>query len=217
MEITLTPDQLNDRLTKLSGLVSGDLAGDVLSVPSEELVVAMTKRIFVQGKNSDGANIGEYSTTPMYVEKDRFLHKEAFIPQGKAFNTMTNPSKRRTYGLKKEGSAKRSFMRQTMYLVHGYKELREIQDLETNKVNLTYRGDLKQSWTMSKVGQRFVFGFSNYKSGQKQEGLERKYGTIFLPDPAEKGELISGVVFRLNKIIKGTIFEGNVETKIRTA
>ena len=94
----------------------------------------MTERIFVQGKDSSGGQIGNYSTKDIWInpepENGNFAPRNSggFNPlRGKNGNTefKTNPGR----------------VRKTSYF-KGWKGFRAAQNLQTSKVDLNYTGEL---------------------------------------------------------------------------
>jgi len=198
----MTPEQYNENLTKLYGLVSGDLAKDTIYPAAIELLASIKFRIRELGKNSAGGNIGNYSTKPMYASRSQFV-KGGFKAGGKATH------EQRFFGLKTVKSANK-----TMYLAEGYKELRDVQGLRTDIVNLAYRGDLLASYQSQKIGQYVILGFTTELSVLKRGGLEKKYGDVFHATPEEKEKYIAKVNFSMARITRNTIAGINVTAEI---
>lgn len=190
----MTPEEYNERLTQLHGLVSGDLAEDVILVPALELLAAIRLRISAEGKNSADGNIGSYSTKPIYVEPKVFI-KGGFKAGRKADKEAV------FYGQKQ---VKKS-VNKTMYLPEGYKELRDIQGLRTDIMNFKYSGDLLQSYQAQKFSQYVVLGLTEEKSVLKRGGLERRFGPVFYATDQEKERYIKKVNFLLARITRNTI------------
>lgn len=228
----MTPEEYNEHLTNLYGLVSGDLSADTIGVAAPELLDSIKERILKEGKNSNDGSIGQYSTKPLYASKNSFIRKGAFSPQGK--NTGSNgiigerlvPTQLFNQGkpLKYSGKflkavlkdSKRKYKRYTivkadltkrtsMYLPEGYKELRDIQSLRTDFVNLSYRGDLLQDYQMAKDAQAYLLGFTNEQQVKKREGLEAKYGHVFKATTGEKDNYINRVNSLLNRLTVNTL------------
>ena len=218
--------EFNKRMKDLYGLVSGDLAKDAIELPSAVLYASIKKRVFTQGLNSNNKPIGNYSTKPMYASKSQFARSGAFKAQGKNNkfgNTMGDrliPSARlRTNNVKKNPTKYKNFTlvkpnykrRTSMYLANGYRELREVQNMRTDTVDLTYRGNLKKDWALSKSEQAYEMGFTDIFQSQKRLGLENKYGPIFYPTDAERKKYLDAVNFTLQRLTAG-ILQGQVVT-----
>ena len=158
------------------------------------LVRKMKDRIFNQGLDKFFKILAEgYSTTPMYVTKDQFVKRSTFRPQGK------NESGKR----KGDGSERKS-----MYLPHGYKELKEIQGLQASRVNLLYRGDLKRAFSSDVEGGILYIGFTSAKEAEKAAGLAAKYNTdIFHAADEELLEYYDRLVVEMRKVYRAFFTE----------
>ncbi len=147
------------------------LEDKVLEETAAELERKVRKRIFTDGLDANGNTIGQsYSTRPSVVKKDVFVKQAAF--KGK----------------------------KTMKLEYGYKELREIQGLETDKVNLDYSGDLKKSLRVERSEKGVVIGVTEKHNLEKVQKLEKKYQTkIFAFTQKEIQDHHNNVVKKLKK------------------
>lgn len=220
-------EEYNQRLTELIGLVSGDLAEDTVLVSGAELLRSIKERI-AEGKNSDDATMRPYSEKPIYVTPKQFAKTGAFNAQGKQVNeygvTIGDrliPSVRlRTDQLKKERVNYKTYTavkpdykpRKSMYLDEGYKELRDIQGLRTDIVNLNYRGDLIKSYQLFKESQAVILGLNSELSKDKRSGLTTKFGEAFVATQKEQDTYIRRTNFLLNRIIRDTLVDGNYVT-----
>lgn len=150
------------------------LEDQVLDETAAELQKKVRKRIFTDGLDSDENTIGQsYSTKPAVVKQDVFIKPSAF--KGK----------------------------KTMKLEHGYKELREIQGLKTDKVHLEYSGDLKDDLRVSRSDGSVVIGVNNPSNIDKIEKLEKQYQTkIFAFSQKEIQDHFRNVVKKLRKAQK---------------
>lgn len=149
------------------------LEREILTESAEMLQQKMTKRIFTEGLDSKGNTIaGRYSESPITVKKEVFIKPAAF--KGK---------------------------KKSMRLEHGYKELREIQGLKTDKVHLEYSGELRRSLKARRRLNAVVIGFSSKLSTQKARNLQHRYRvTIFRPTKEETQDHLREVNKRLRKI-----------------
>lgn len=159
---------------------------------ANELLANVKNRVVRDGKNSDNAQIGNYSTTAIYVEPSQFINKGAFKPQGK--NTVGARGKKRT--VKPNGQ-----QRKTMYLPNGYKELRDIQGRESDKVNLFYRGDLMLSYVQQNEPTYILQGLDKESESKKLEGLQKRFGEGLLkPSQEELAEYQKNVIEGVKQI-----------------
>lgn len=196
----MTQQEFGQRLHNLYGVVNENFAEAALSKPAADLLTAIKKRIVNEGKNSSEAPIGDYSTKPIYAQKEQFAKPGAFKPQGKnnkfgntigdrlipsvrlrSNSVKSNPARYNRYTLVKPDYTPRK----TMYLAEGYRELRSIQGLRTDIMNFQYRGVLMGDYQMGVDGVAILLGFTSAKESLKREGLEKRFGSVFAPTPTE--------------------------------
>lgn len=196
-------------------------AAQAIIIPAANKLLANKKNtIQVEGKKTDGSQIGQYSTTPMYASPDQFVKKSAFKPGKKAF--IATSQKLGRYNAKtktfKGGKTTQNVVKEkmkTMYLVQGYKELREIQGRPVDKVNLTYSGDLLASYQLQPTPTGAVIGLTNELSAKIRDGLEngtkkkKGYGKIFYAQKEEL-ELYNKDVTEAAKTFTLKFLNGNV-------
>ena len=144
---------------------------DVLAVETMADLMAMhKKRVFDLGLNSDGVQIGEYSTDPAYFSKSAFIRKSAFKQQGK----------------EKKGKFKNGKERKSMFIATGYSGFRQIQGREIDHVNSKYSGDLERSFQIVKIGESVYYGTTNQGASDKFAGMTSRYGEIYPLTKQEK-------------------------------
>lgn len=155
------------------------LENGILDETAAELQKKVKKRIFEDGLDSNEDVIAQsYSTKPITVKQDVFVKSSAF--NGK----------------------------KTMKLNYGYKELRDIQGLSTNRVNLDYSSDLKNSLRVARSKKDVVIGITERHNVEKAKKLELKYKTkIFDFSQNEIKEHFESVVRKL-KIAQREYFNG---------
>lgn len=219
----ISVEEYIQRLTDTYGLVSGDLAADVLIVPGEELLEAIKERVFVNGRGTNNNVIGDYSRKPAYFSPSQFI-KGGFNAQGKRGNigdrlvpsirlkqtgVKRNPSKYKRYSLVKTGNKMES--RKSMYLKEGYKELREIQGLQTAFVDLKYSGSLANSYQSEQDGQSVVLGLTDNINAVKRERLENKYDNVFYATESEIQQTQNKITFLLTRLTRATLTGGDLE------
>lgn len=217
----MSPEEYTERLQQLYGL-QNDLAEYTIVPAAAEMLIEIKSRIVNDGKNTADGNIGDYSTKPMYVEKEQFAKPGAFVAQGKNNVMGITPGDRLvpTIRLKQTGvrrnpvSYKRYTVtkanmqeRRSMYLPDGYKQLREIQALRTDIMNFKYRGDLINSYQMQKISQQVLLGLTDEKNAMKREKLEERFGPVFYATVSEKDNYIGRVNFLMARITRG-VFDG---------
>jgi hypothetical protein len=144
---------------------------DVLAMATMAEVMAMhKKRVFDLGLNSDGVQIGEYSTEPAYFSKSAFIRKAAFKQQGK----------------ENKGKFNNGNERKSMFITTGYSGFRQIQGREIDNVKTKYSGDLERSFQVVKVGEAVYYGTTNQGASDKFEALTNQYGEIYPLTTEEK-------------------------------
>lgn len=151
-------------IQNLMGKVPAELQGKAIQSAGNGLVRRMKDRIFTQGLDYKNKIIAEdYSKTPMYVPKAVFVKPGSFKARGKNSND------------KKFGNGN---TRKTMYLSEGYKELKKVQGLVWDRVNLTYSGKLKRGLVAVFRDGVLLIGFSNKDAANKREWNEKRFRKI---------------------------------------
>lgn len=187
-----------DKLQEVINKTKDKAIERIIVPPANKMLATIRNRIQVDGERTDGRKIGSYSTEPIYVSADDFDKKSAFKPGVKAHVETSQKiklvAKTNTF---KGGKVTQQVVKQkmkTMYLVDGYKELRDIQGKPTDKINLTYRGDLINSYQQQVVNNAVVQGLVSEFEALKREGLEKGtkkkagFGEIFKPSSKEIGQ-----------------------------
>lgn len=153
-------------------------------------------RIFIDGKNSAGGNIGQYDTTrSLYVNPD--LAPSKFKPQGKnedkPLTTKVQRKNKKGKVVTSRVSIKSDFTeRKTKFFPH-YKAFREEVNRPTDKVNLDLTSDLRFDFSNSTGSvnpvqvntHEYQVGFKRPHNAKKAEGHEDKYGKVYHNTDAE--------------------------------
>lgn len=162
-----TPEEYLQKLReRIKAVTDTSLLAPVIT----NLQQAMDMRIFETGLNSKAQKLGAYSTKPMYVTQKQMVNTPAFRAAGKV-NT--------------ESMFKNKRARRSMYLPQGYKQLRQVQGLPADKVNLTYSGSLRKSFNQKPGADGWLL-VTGEQDKKKQLALAAKYGPgIFKPTAAE--------------------------------
>lgn len=127
-------------------------------------------RIFDKGQTSSGAQIGQYSTKPIYVNAKKYGFSFAGQGKNQARRSKTAP-------------------RVTKYFAEGYKGFRQFVKRPVAFINLglTYdmRFDLSNSRSLNRVGLPDKISPSEYQerfkrphNAEKFSGLEKRFGDI---------------------------------------
>lgn len=231
----MTIQEYEQRLKDLYGL-QGSLAELVIAPAATELLRKIKARI-LKGGNSDGGQIGQYSTKPLYAERSEFAKPSAFKPIGKnkgigdrlvptfllnqskklikgpQFLSIVDKNNKRKYS--RYSQVKNDYTeRKTMYIEEGYKGLRDIQSLQTGHIDLKYRGDLLNDYQQQVLAQSVVQGFTQDKEVEKRKGIESRLGRVFSPTPTEREEYLTKVNFGLRRLTNNTIQGINVAATV---
>lgn len=220
----MTAQEYNDNLTSLYGLVSGNLAGDTLVVAGQRMLTAIKQRV-LDGKNTGNSEIGKYSTKPIYASEKIFI-AGGFSGQGKRGNigdrlvpsvrlkttsVKRNPTKYKKYSLVNNKTGR---PRTSMYLANGYKQLREVQSLQSAHIDFSYSGAMLAAYQQELEGQTVIQGFTQDLQSKKRKGLEARFGNTFYPTDQEKQNYIDEVTFLINRLTVNTIEGFHVEAII---
>ncbi|NCT92944.1 MAG: hypothetical protein GXC72_00845 [Chitinophagaceae bacterium] len=134
-----------------------------------------------------------YSTEPIYASPSMFNRKGSFKPIGKGeekaktttvYNTKTQKGKK--VAIKEDHTE-----RKTMYLGEGYKELREVNGLQTAVVDVTFSGRMLQNIHTQSINQvdefhsQAIVGASNQENRDKLGGQHKRYGDFLAPTDEE--------------------------------
>ena len=140
----------------------------------------MVQRIFTDGKNKDGANIGVYDKSPIYVNPNR--SPRHFTPKGKDSKqakkiTKTYKKRLKGFGYSKQESSQ-ILARKTKYFASGYFEFRAAAGRQNSKVDLTLTGTLRSSFVVAASGTSFVSKFLNETQAEIAEGNEDRFDSV---------------------------------------
>lgn len=138
------------------------------------LLGAYSYRIFNIGNASDESKIGEYSTKPMLTGAKGFRtasDASAFFAQKQKWKTVKTTKGNQALA-EVEG---------------GYKQFRELNKLQSNYVDLDFKGDLKFSIVVGELNGQKVLGFNSQVQADKAGKLEAHFKkVIFKPTEEEK-------------------------------
>lgn len=165
-----------------------------LAIAAQSAHASKCERIFTDGKNSAGGQIGEYSNEPTYINPDKSPKKfKAVGKHGKSvFASTGKPHK-------------------TRYFAGGQFEYKVTIGHNANFVNLTNFGDLKSNFENRSRGVPSPKKVSNdeYSTGldlensDKRNGIESKYGIVFNHTEPEKKEFYKTLGLELkNELVK---------------
>lgn len=160
---------------------------------AQDTLSKQVTRIFVDGKNSADASIGQYdTTTPFYINPN----------QSPAANKSGKGAKFPTEGLKpprgKHGDTEfKSGKKHKTTFVNNYKDFRNRIGRRIDRVDLFLSGDLKSDFSNAAVNagksnpvqvnvHEYQAGLKRDNNIDKAEELKDKYGSFLLPTRAEE-------------------------------
>lgn len=146
------------------------------------LLGAYSYRIFNIGNASDETKIGEYSTKPM-------------LTGAKGFRTASDASAFFSQKKKKWVTVKTGSGNKALAVVEGgYKMFRELNQLQSNYVDLDFKGDLKFSIVIGELNGQKVLGFNSVVQFEKAKKLEAHFKKVIF-EPTEEEKAIAREAF----------------------
>lgn len=133
---------------------------DAMLPAANTMLAEYKERIFSDGKDSNGAKIGDYSRTEQYFNKEQFVRKGAFRAQGKT-------------GKKKHDNG---VPYKSMYLQEGYYQLRSIQGRDVSGKNYNYSGSLSRAIQVYKTETGVAIGIAEKRESIKLRANENRDG-----------------------------------------
>lgn len=170
-----------------------------LKLATYTAVAAQAKRIFTDGRNTDGSQFQYNSTTPLYLNPSTtFNGSKLGTPIGKTDKSVFKSGK------------KKGQPHKTVY-VKSYKDYREQIGREAEFVNWELSGDLKLDFenpqgntpTPIKVSENeYISGLKRDLNVKKREGLESRYESrIFWLSADEKKLFYQTASFELRRLL----------------
>lgn len=160
--LSLIPGALTQAIETEQAIAILDMEGD------------MKQRIFLDGEDAEGGQIGKYSTEPIYVSvSGAFAKYGSQIPTSKLKG-------RGKYGAK---------ARKSQYFPDGWSGFRSFMGRAVDKVNLKLTGQLSNSIASGTERGVSTIAFTNDTARKKAEGNEEHFkvtkGTIFAGSDSE--------------------------------
>lgn len=201
--MSLTTQEFLNKLQRVRLNISED--DTPLKLASYSVIAKQAKRIFTDGLNANGSEIGQYSTKDIWINPDP--PKGDFVPRNSGGFT---PTKGKTG---KSVFASTGEPHKTSYF-KGWKGLREAQGLPTDNVKLDFTGELFSDFCNPQGGTPTTRKVSNTErvtslrkplSVTKLQGAEERYkapiGTL---TEDERQTFFETVRFEMRKLIKGS-------------
>lgn len=188
---------------------------------STKPLYASAKSFVAGGFNPQGKNVikskGKYKgQTIGDVRISHYLYRDS----------LTVPKKLRAEYIRKRFDFQKNYKRfklvkssgaerKSMYLAQGYKQLRDVQSLQSAHVDFSYSGSLLADYVQEQQdNQTVVQGFTEDLQSKKRHGLEGRFGTTFYPTEDEKKQYIDDVTFLLKRLTINTMEGIYVEATI---
>lgn len=159
-------DVVGSLAAKLATLQKGGAGYDsTLREVATTMRAEMSRRIHSDGKNSNDADIGRYSTKPIYVSVATNVGRSFGRPIGKT-------GKSKYASGKKKGQDHKS-----RYFAGGYSEFKTaIGRNRLGKVNLSLSGQIANQFSVIATSNGYGLGWSNTEMQDRAAALEKKYG-----------------------------------------
>jgi hypothetical protein len=182
----MTPEEYKAKIENLAAVYASKAIDQAVIPAANELLATIKNRIVQQGKNSQGAGIGQYDTTPAYYGPNAFIKKTSFTPQGKTGEKVFKNGK----------------PHKTEYIPSGYKGLRDKQGRPTDKMNMSYSGSTLLAYQMDRNGDSVVIGLTNKEASDIRKGQEKKRGKIFYAMQTEMDDYSKNVTEESERITR---------------
>lgn len=162
-------------------------SGIAVQIAAQDTHVKMSQRIFIDGKNASGGDIGTYDKTKeLYVNPS--IAPKSFATKGKdGKDIFQNKKKHKTAYFK------------------SYSEYRAKVGRSSDKVNLILFGDLQSDFSKSveNTGENKYSSKIRGNNSNKVDGAKDKYGLVFFLSPEEKQNFKEVLEFETIKILNG--------------
>lgn len=167
---------LNGYLEKLQSLTKGGVGYDsALREVATTMRAEMSRRIHSEGKNSQGADIGHYSTEPIYVSTKNNPGRSFGRPIGKTGKS------------KFKGGEKAGADHTSRYFAGGYNEYKTAIGRNTlGKVNLSLSGQLAAQFAVVETNDGYGIGWVDTEKRERAGHLQQKYGAVWSLTQQEK-------------------------------
>jgi len=181
--MTFTSDELISHLKNLAeGKFLLEAKQDIQTIAANTINALLKNRVFKEGKDADGAEIGQYSEFPFSVPF-RELQEQGIPNLGRIGKKKIN----------KKGFA---------FFEGGYKELRELIGRPTDNVKLEITESSRNQLKTAKAGQDIAFGFTNKERLDIQESNELRFGTVvFKPTKSELKESEKAIRIEVKRVM----------------
>jgi hypothetical protein len=153
---------ISERLEILAQVVNDEnTARRISQAAAIQVIAEYTQRIFYNGLDSTGNPIGQYSVNPFYINPLTLttVAADGVIPEGKNGQKVFKNGK----------------PHKTKYLTKGYKELRQLTDRQSDKVDLNFSGSLFQSIKVTENASVSAITYTNDEMANIMEFQEERF------------------------------------------
>lgn len=177
-DTVMSLENLKQRLKNLKDVISAnETAKRISNIAATFNVIPEYKtRIFTDGLTTAGTPIGQYSTTPFYINPTTLVGVAAsgISPEGIGGAAKFKSGKtKKTGGNPLLTSGK---TRKTKYLKNGYSELRELTGRQNSTVDLNFSGALERSVQVVEEGNTAIIRYTNEEEAEKMTWAEERFG-----------------------------------------
>ena len=131
-----------------------------------ELYAVFLNRVFLDGQDNKGTQIGVYSTKPIYVS----------LQDGKtSIGSQIDNTRLKPRGKDGSGEFKNGKPRKSMYFKGGYSQFRKTVSRKTDKVYLSLSGQLQNDIRTGKSGGFLDIAIVGEESSDKARGNEERF------------------------------------------
>ena len=178
---------ITSKLARLRDIQPGGAVYDhAMHEAADTQLRSCIQRIHVAGMASDGGDIGQYGTMPMYVNPKN--SPATFQPQGKTGRT--------TF-------ASTGQPHLTRYFDQGYKGFRQEIGLTSDKVVLSLRGELRDGLMLIPSAHGYGLGWADEQLHKLSQMLEEKYAkSIWAATASEKVDVLRCFEDKVREAIK---------------
>lgn len=182
-------DLINDVQKAIVKLGSEEVSSRVGLAVCSNVEANIKRRVFNDGLATDGGKIGDYSTTPIYVNNDGYTGL---------------PNRFKPVGKNSSGNFKNGNPRKSKYYSGGYKAFRNDVGRQTSYVDLELTSAMRLAFVTGRTSRGFAVGFINTEQSKKAVGNEKRFGkVIFSPNRDEVNEGIAAGYKELRLLLEG--------------
>jgi hypothetical protein len=162
---------------------------------ANDAIATIAKRVVNTGKNADGEDFGKYSTKPMLVGSKAFRNKKG---ANKIFGSKAKRRELEWVTINRKGKNYRLAV-----LKGGYKQLRELSELQTEHIDFTFTSRLWKSIAVVEHSKTRALIAPKSDDRKKILGyLTEKYGRILYLSDSEWAEIQEKYDLRIIQIFR---------------